>query len=80
MEYEQIRGLIDARRDARSGSAREIRIRARRSTTWVAREVGVNQSTISRWETGQRQPTGEAAEKWADLLKVWREQEATSAA
>ncbi|MGH2681020.1 MAG: helix-turn-helix domain-containing protein [Actinomycetota bacterium] len=35
----------------------------------VAREVRVWPSTISRWERGHRVPRGEAALRWAAVLR-----------
>jgi DNA-binding transcriptional regulator YiaG len=35
----------------------------------VAREARCSVSAISRWESGQRTPRGDAAERWAALLR-----------
>lgn len=51
-----------------SGEARQIRERARLSQADVARSVGADQSTVARWERGERAPRGAAALKYALLL------------
>jgi DNA-binding transcriptional regulator YiaG len=67
-------GLVDtaklsrARRLASNGAARSLRQAARISLPEIATEVGVAVSTIWRWENGQRQPRGEAAERYSDIL------------
>jgi transcriptional regulator with XRE-family HTH domain len=57
------------RRVAASGGARAIRQGAGLSLSEVAREVRCSVSAVSRWESGQRTPRGEAAERWAVLLR-----------
>jgi DNA-binding transcriptional regulator YiaG len=57
-----------AARRAKDGSGRRIREQAKVPMRFVAQNVGVKEATISRWETGQRQPRGDAAIKWALLL------------
>jgi DNA-binding transcriptional regulator YiaG len=51
-----------------SGKAREIREDAHLSLSDIARSVGAHYSTVSRWESGQRLPRGEAALRYAALL------------
>lgn len=58
-----------ARRLAANGTARQIRLAAGLSLYDVARDVGVRAGTVSRWETAQRVPRGEAAVRWAELLR-----------
>ena len=60
--------LARARRLTATGAARSIRQAARVSLTELASEIGVAVSTLWRWECGQRQPRGEPAERYADLL------------
>jgi DNA-binding transcriptional regulator YiaG len=60
--------LARVRRLATNGAARSIRQAARLSLPEVAAEIGVAVSTVWRWENGQRQPRGEAAERYSDLL------------
>ena len=51
-----------------SGKARQIRECARLSQADVARSVGADQSTVARWERGERVPRGAPALKYALLL------------
>ena len=60
--------LARARRLTSNGAARSIRQASQLSLPEVAAEVGVAVSTIWRWENGQRQPRGEPAERYSDLL------------
>lgn len=71
MQLADITALVESREQGRDGSAREIRLRAGKSMVQVAALVGVSESAVSRWENGQRQPQGEAAVKWAGLLREW---------
>lgn len=64
-----IEDLSWVRRLAASGAARGIRQAACLSLTDVARAVGVTPSAISRWERGVRAPHGEAALRYAELLR-----------
>jgi len=57
--------LARARDLARSGLARDVRLAAHVSLAELAAPVGVNISTLSRWERGLAQPTGRAA------LRCW---------
>lgn len=68
MNKQALLRLAAARRHAASGSGRRIRQQARLSLQEVADAIGVGLATISRWETGHRQPRGEAAIRWAELL------------
>ena len=52
-----------------SGSGRAVRQAARLSLAEMGRAVGVDKSTIYRWETGERHPRGELAVAYADLLR-----------
>lgn len=60
--------LARVRRLTDNGAARSIRQAARLSLPEMAAEIGVGVSTLWRWEAGQRQPRGEAALRYADLL------------
>lgn len=71
MQLADITALVRSREQGRDGSAREIRLRTGKSMAEVGALVGVSESAISRWESGQRQPRGAAAEKWAALLHEW---------
>lgn len=54
---------------AADGSARQVRLAARLALRDIALAVGVDTSTIGRWETGSRVPRGDAAWRYADLIE-----------
>ena len=60
--------LAVVRQLAANGTARRLRKAAGLSLYDLARDVGVRAGTISRWETGDRVPRGEAALRYAHLL------------
>jgi transcriptional regulator with XRE-family HTH domain len=68
MDTKRILRLAAARRHAATGTGRTIRQRANVSMREVAEAIGSSEPTLSRWETGQRQPHGEVAVRWAELL------------
>ena len=47
-----------------------ILVEKNRTARWLARELGKDPTTISKWCTNQSQPTLELLIKIADLLKV----------
>lgn len=51
------------------GRATAIRRSAGLSLAMVARSVGADHTAVSRWERGQRRPTGAAALNYYALLK-----------
>lgn len=55
-----------------NGKARGIREAARLSRGDVARSLGVNETTVARWELGLRSPTGAAAVRYLELLDALR--------
>ena len=61
--------LVRVRRLAGSGWARSARESAGLSLEEVAGPVGVDRSTIHRWETGKRRPHGEAAIRYLRVLE-----------
>ncbi|MGO8724412.1 MAG: helix-turn-helix domain-containing protein [Acidimicrobiales bacterium] len=61
--------IARARELIRSGRAQAIRERAGLSRLEMARSAGVDDSTIARWESGERSPRGEAAKRYARLLR-----------
>ena len=75
MTTRQVLQLTEARRLLRSGEAREIRHAAGLSLHEVARVCGVTPGAVSRWEQGERRPTGDAAVQFANLLARIREAE-----
>ena len=56
------------RRAARSCQARTIRENAGISASEVARELHVRPSSVSRWERGERRPSGDVSVQWARIL------------
>jgi DNA-binding transcriptional regulator YiaG len=69
MHMDDLRNLARAHerlRDRRT--ARAIRIRAGITEAQMAQALNVSQSTISRWEGGSRQPRGQAAVRWVQIL------------
>jgi hypothetical protein len=61
--------LIEAVRMGRDGSARDLRIRLGLSARDIASLCPVSPSALSRWETGERRPTGLPAVNWVRLLR-----------
>lgn len=75
MAQAQILRLARVRAAVSSGEARRLREAARLSIGEVARECGVDQSTIWRWERGFRSPRGDKALKYGELIESLRERE-----
>jgi DNA-binding transcriptional regulator YiaG len=61
--------LLEARDAAQGGRARRLRQAAGVSQAEIARTVGVDPSCLSRWEAGRRRPGGDAAVRWALVLR-----------
>lgn len=61
--------IIFARRAARSGMARALRVEAGLTQAEVAREVGVTAAAVCRWESGKRLPRSAAAERYGEFLE-----------
>lgn len=61
--------IARVRRDLRSGYGLSIRLRSHMSRSEMARELGVDDATVWRWETGKRSPRSEHARKYAVLLR-----------
>ncbi|MET9876541.1 helix-turn-helix transcriptional regulator [Actinacidiphila glaucinigra] len=79
MAQAQILRLSWVRAAVSSGEARRLREAAHLSIGEVARACGVDQSTVWRWERGTRQPRGEHALRYADLIETLSEQTKASA-
>jgi DNA-binding transcriptional regulator YiaG len=62
--------LAEAVRLSRTGEGRSIREAAGVPQTAVGAAVGVKASTVHRWESGERTPTGDAAVQWVRLLRL----------
>jgi DNA-binding transcriptional regulator YiaG len=61
--------LAAVRRMARDGTARRIREDASVSRSELARDLRVHESTVQKWEAGQRSPRGRVALQYGRLLK-----------
>ncbi len=57
--------LIRGKRLGGQGGGRSLRQRAGLSVGELARVLGVDVATLSRWETGKAKPRPEAALRWA---------------
>jgi DNA-binding transcriptional regulator YiaG len=66
---DQAVSLARVRRWASSGHAQAIRSAAGLSQGELARLIGVEPATVSRWEAGKRCPRGEAALRYAEILE-----------
>lgn len=72
MDMDDIQRLAAARRHAAAGTGREIRVAAGISLAEVAGAIGVDESTVWRWEKRRSRPRGEQAIRWANLLERLR--------
>lgn len=61
--------LARVRQLVASGAALSIRQRSRLGRGDIAREIGSTVTTVRRWETGERVPTGDAALRYEALLQ-----------
>ncbi|GHC37874.1 helix-turn-helix transcriptional regulator [Streptomyces mobaraensis] len=62
--------LVWVRDAAMSGSARQARTEARLTLSEIAELCEVDPSTVWRWEQGKRAPRGEAALRYARVLRA----------
>jgi transcriptional regulator with XRE-family HTH domain len=69
MEHETLIEIARARRLARTGEGRRIREAAAVSVRELAAAVGVDPTTVWRWETGQSIPKPEQARRWDAALR-----------
>lgn len=60
--------LVRVRHLAVTGAARALREAAGLSLADVAEPIGVDRSTVWRWERGLRRPHGEPARRYLELL------------
>lgn len=61
--------VIEAREAARTGRGAAIREAAGLSRGELARFAGLNDATVSRYESGRRVPRGDAAVRYARILR-----------
>ena len=66
--------LVKARQWCADGTARRLRERARLSAGEIAAVVDSTDPTVTRWESGQRRPRGEAGLRYAKLLEALADQ------
>jgi transcriptional regulator with XRE-family HTH domain len=75
MAQTHILRLVQVRAALNSGEARRIREAARLTISEVARAVGVDQSTVWRWENGARVPrSGQQITAYSELIDSLRHQ------
>ncbi len=73
MSTEELLILSRARRMAKTGEARAVRLAACVTQTAVAESIGVSQSLFNHWEAGRRNPTGRAGIRYGRLLMAFEE-------
>ena len=61
--------IVKARQLATSGTGRMLREAAQLNGHELARAIGVDASTIWRWENGERKPQGEWAIRYVNFLE-----------
>jgi DNA-binding transcriptional regulator YiaG len=64
--------LIEARQLAGSGAGKMIREASGLTGAEFARAIDIDSSTLHRWETGSRRPTGAFALRYIDFLDLLR--------
>jgi DNA-binding transcriptional regulator YiaG len=69
MTQSELEDLAQLRAFLRTGAATPVRSKGRVSLREAAAVVGVSPSTILRWETGERRPTGAAGVRYWHLLR-----------
>jgi DNA-binding transcriptional regulator YiaG len=70
MSIAGIVALAEVRLATESGRAKAVRQAARVSQSELARNIGVSQASVSRWEAGYRVPRGKAARRYAKVLRA----------
>jgi len=73
MSTEDLARLAQVRKLIKSGQARRTREAAGISLAEMARAIGVDVSTLHRWETGKRRPRSAAALRYAGALAALEE-------
>ena len=74
LSVEELLLLTEARHLAASGRARHIREAAGVSQGELGAAVGATVAGISKWENGQRRPTGACAIRYARLIRELADQ------
>ena len=70
LTVEELLLLSEARSLAASGRGRQIREAAGVSQAELGAAIDTAVPTVSKWETGQRRPTGRAAIEYARLMRA----------
>jgi transcriptional regulator with XRE-family HTH domain len=65
--------LVEGRRRAKSGEGRRLRLQAGLSVRELAEVLGVDGSTLDRWERGDTKPRGPAATRYQHVLDTLAE-------
>ena len=69
-EHPNVEALREVRQWARSGEARRIRTAALLSQADIASAIGVDASTVARWEKGERLPSATLAARYRSVLTL----------
>lgn len=72
-QTDRLVAISAARAAIRAGRLRQLRERHGFSQRELARALGVGESTVSRWESGNRVPRAEVAERLNVLLRALEE-------
>lgn len=64
--------VAKARHLLATGEAKQIRLSGHVEISAIARDLGVSQTTVWRWENGQRIPRGPVAVRYAQILERLR--------
>jgi DNA-binding transcriptional regulator YiaG len=67
--------LVEARSKSKSGKARQSREASNLSRGEVAAVVGVQESTVFRWEAGSRAPRGVPGVRYGRFLRLLEAQQ-----
>lgn len=70
MNTKQLGQIADVRRLIANGEAKRIRESADVSLSEIAQVCDVDNSTVSRWESGRRRPRGEFALRYGRALSL----------
>jgi DNA-binding XRE family transcriptional regulator len=75
VEHDDLVTVAYARQATKNGFGRMVRIAADLSQREVAASIGVDVSTISRWESGERLPRGASAVRYGHLIEALASQQ-----
>jgi DNA-binding transcriptional regulator YiaG len=69
MDYQDALALSLAKKAAKDGTARQIRLASGLPQSVIASVCHVTPQAVTRWERGDRSPTGPAAIRYGRLLR-----------